>query len=91
MRKNARTPYRGCFSRLYDIKKKLSLGGYLTLSVLLSNMLGLLYPVSVISRRKVLLGCIDMTFNLRLVSIFVNYNDDGTMITVIIGINTIYY
>lgn len=54
------------------------------------------YPVSVISRRKVLLGCINMTFNLRLVSIFANYNNDGggdaaTMITIIIAINTIYY
>lgn len=53
------------------------------------------YPVSVISRRKVLLGCINMTFNLRLVSIFANYNDDGggdggTMITIIIAINKYY-
>lgn len=49
------------------------------------------YPVSVISRRKVLLGCINMTFNLRVVSIFANYNNDGggddaTMIIIIIAI-----
>lgn len=54
------------------------------------------YPVSVICRRKVLLGCINMTFNLRVVSIFANYNNDGggdaaTMITIIIAINTIYF